>query len=313
MIKRLFITSVCLILSACQDDSEHLALGTLERNHISINALVSETITDILVDEGDHVTKGQLLAKLDDRYAQTQVALAEAQLKQAQASLDEAQHGARSEQVASAYAAWQAAQASQIDAQRQYQRSQELFAVNAVGQAVLDNARALRDQTLAQANQSQQQWLELKNGTREEVLQRLQAQVDAAQAQLNAAQITLTRYRIIAPQDAVVDSAPWQSGDSVTTGAALFRLIKNGTPYARIYVPQAARTTLNQGEQVRINISGYTDPFVGIVRNIRSEPAYTPYYALNEKERARLVYLAEITLQNAEQVPTGTPLEAVLK
>lgn len=308
----LLFVGLCLLLTGCQESSEHIALGTLERDRLTLNALVSERLMALPIKEGDEVKAGQLLARFDDRYANAQLDLALAQLKQAQAALSEAENGSRAERVESAYAAWRAAQANYEEAQRQYLRSKELFNAKAVGQAALDNARALRDQTKAQAEQSQQQWLELKNGAREEVLAQLRAQVDAAQARVDAAQVSLEHYQIIAPQAATVDSLPWHEGDTIVAGALVFGLISKEAPYARVYLPAEARQQLHRGATVKVTIDGYKTPFTGVVRNIRSQPAYTPYYALNEKERSQLMYLTDINVQNADQVPTGVALEVHL-
>lgn len=308
----LFMACASLLLSACQSDVEHIALGTLERNSITLSALVSQNITALPVEEGYEVKTGQLLAQFKDDTANAQLKLAQAQLKQAQAALEELQNGSRTEQIESAHAAWQAAQASYNEAQRQYQRSLELFHANAIGQASLDNVRALRDQAKAQREQNQQKWLELKNGARIEVLKQRKAQVEAAQAQVEVAQNRLTNYQIYAPQDAIIDSSPWHQGDSIVAGTQMFRLISMDAPYARVYVPAAARNQLRRGTVVDITIDGYDSPFTGIVRNVRSQPAYTPYYALNEKERSRLMYLTDIDIQNADQLPTGLALEVHL-
>ena len=62
---------------------------------------------------------------------------------------------------------------------------------------------------------------------------------------------------------------------------------------------------------VRVVVDGVTEPLTGRLRWISKEPAFTPYYALNEQDRARLVYLAEIDLPDgAQDLPSGLPLQA---
>jgi HlyD family secretion protein len=51
----------------------------------------------------------------------------------------------------------------------------------------------------------------------------------------------------------------------------------------------------------------------GKIRSIANEPAFTPYFALNQKERSRLVYLAEIELAKTEnKIPAGLPVQWVM-
>lgn len=310
----LSIMLICyaLLLHGCQSEAEHIALGTLERDSLTLNSLVSQQIQALPVEEGQRVSQGQLLLQFKDDAAQAQLAFAKAQLKQAQAALSEAENGNRSEQIESAYAAWQGAQANDKEALLQLQRTQELYRASAIGRAALDNASAFREQTKAQAEQSEQRWLELKNGAREEVLVQRQAQVEAAQAQVDLAKESLSHYQITAPSAGIIDSAPWHAGDSVQGGTQMFRLLSDSEPYAQVYLPEAMRSQLQTGTKVEVYIDGFEQPFSGLVRTVRSKPAFTPYYALNEKERSRLMYLAKINVTNAEDIPVGTPLEVHL-
>jgi HlyD family secretion protein len=67
------------------------------------------------------------------------------------------------------------------------------------------------------------------------------------------------------------------------------------------------------GDSVNILVDGREIPIAGTVRNIRSQPAYTPFYALNERDRARLMYLTDITISATDQdLPTGMALEVEL-
>lgn len=306
------LVAISFWLNGCQSESSHIALGTLEQDSLILNALVSQQIRSLPVEEGESVTTGQVLAEFEDDAAQAQLAYTKAQLLQAQAAFAEVKNGNRSEQIESAYAAWQGASANDKEAVLQLQRTQELYRANAIGRAALDNAAALRDQTKAQAEQLEQRWLELRNGARTEVLAQRQAQVEAVQAQLDLAQASLSHYRILAPAAGVIDSSPWHRGDSVLAGTQMFRLLSQEQPYARVYLPETMRARMPVGTEVEVVIEGFAQPFTGVVRTVRSKPAFTPYYALNEKERSRLMYLAEIEVSSAENVPIGTALEVHL-
>ena len=50
------------------------------------------------------------------------------------------------------------------------------------------------------------------------------------------------------------------------------------------------------------------------VRYVSSEAAFTPYYALNQRDRGRLAFLAEVVLTepDAAKLPTGMPVEVIL-
>jgi len=91
-------------------------------------------------------------------------------------------------------------------------------------------------------------------------------------------------------------------------------LLVDTAPYARVYVPEAVRAQVVPGARAAVHIDGVEGEFVGRVRTVSQEAAFTPYYALTERDRGRLSYLAKIDLEgeSARQLPTGLPLEAEL-
>jgi HlyD family secretion protein len=91
-------------------------------------------------------------------------------------------------------------------------------------------------------------------------------------------------------------------------------LLADAAPYARVYVPEAVRAQAVPGARVTVHIDGVAGQFAGRVRSVSHEAAFTPYYALTERDRGRLSYLAKIDLEGdaARALPTGLPLEAEL-
>jgi HlyD family secretion protein len=61
-----------------------------------------------------------------------------------------------------------------------------------------------------------------------------------------------------------------------------------------------------------VAVDGIEKPLWGTLRWIATDPAFTPYYALNAGDRARLVYLAEFDLEDGQQLPTGVPAQVLL-
>ena len=79
-----------------------------------------------------------------------------------------------------------------------------------------------------------------------------------------------------------------------------------------VYLPASALTKIKAGDAIEVFADGIEAPIQGRVRNIRSQPAYTPFYALNERDRARLMYLTDIDLIDADKLPTGLAVEVRL-
>ncbi|BCV40408.1 MULTISPECIES: HlyD family secretion protein [Shewanella] len=308
----LILTATLLLLQACGDNGESRAMGTLERDRIQLSAPVAEQIADIHVAEGDKVEAGQLLLQLDSRSAAARVAQRRAELAEAGARLDELQQGARVEERRAARAAIEAATAAATEARLRYQRTRELFVAKVVGQAELDAAIAERDHTKALVEQANEQWLQLENGTRSEQLAQAEARVAAAAAALKAEEKALDDLSLRAPLASEVNILPWKRGDRVAQGTQLVALLALDKPYARVYLPQTAISKLSRGDKLEVWVDGVEQPLKGTVRNIRSQPAFTPFYALNERDRARLMYLTDIDVEGAESLPSGLALEVRL-
>jgi HlyD family secretion protein len=74
-------------------------------------------------------------------------------------------------------------------------------------------------------------------------------------------------------------------------------------------VPEQQRAKVNVGDAARVFVAGSSHAVAGKVRAIRSEPDFTPYYALIGDDAARLSYLAEVTLgADAVELPAGLPV-----
>lgn len=303
---------IILLFAGCTAEEGNRAMGLIERDRIMLSAPVTEQISSIQVKEGQQVNAGDLLLQLDPRHAQWLINQRQATLTQAQAKLKQLQTGTRLEQLAAANAAMLAVQAQAQEAERNYVRMKDLWFKKIVAKADFDSAKAIKDQTAAQLTQAKQQWLELKNGTRSEEVVQAQAQADAAQASLADAQQSLAELSIRAPKAGVVDVLPWKLGDRVAANVQLVTLLASDRLYARVYLPATALGKINHGDTVTVWIDGYEHPVTGTVRNIRSSPAFTPYFALNERDRARLMYLTEIDLPIDANLPNGLGVEVRL-
>ncbi len=127
-------------LSQTQRTSSEPALeatGTIEARQVSLAPEIGGKIIEVLVEEGERVTVGQPLVRLDDALLVAQRAQAEADLRLAQARLDELKAGARPQEIEAAQAAVEAARAQLAKARRGAQ-PEEI----AVAEATVESARA---------------------------------------------------------------------------------------------------------------------------------------------------------------------------
>ncbi|MEO5829006.1 MAG: HlyD family efflux transporter periplasmic adaptor subunit [Rhodanobacter sp.] len=285
------------------------ALGTLEYDRITLPAAVAERIVAIDVHEGQRVSAGQSLLQLEPAQTQAGLAAAEAQAQQRQDALTELLNGPRAEDIAQARANLAAAQAQARESRAYYQRLLVLKQNNYVAAADLDRARAAAGSADGRVAQTRASLDEMLHGNRPEQIAQGRAALAAAQAQAEADRVLLGKLHVVAPRAAVVDSLPYRLGDQAPVGAPLAILLVGEAPYARIYVPEQQRANVQVGDTLQVFVAGREQPYAGKVRMLRSEPVFSPYYALIGEDAARLSYLAEVSLgSDAAKLPAGLPV-----
>ena len=310
---RYFNCLIFVLFAACDSRPPNIALGTLERDRIAHTATANEIVVALPVLQGSVVKKGTLLVKLDDTLQKAQVNKAEALVAQAEANLEKLRNGARIEDVAAARAKVAGAKAVVVESEANYARSLNLTKRKVLSAADLDKALASRDASLASLQNAQEELQKLTNGTREEDLRVAEANLDAARATLASEKKRLDDLSILATRDGILDNLPWNLGERVTIGSPLAIVLAGKAPYARIYVPEPYRVKIKIGDRLVVHVDGIEKPIAGTLRWISTEPAFTPYYALNQEERSRLMYLAEVQLpDNEAHLPNGVPAQVEL-
>lgn len=297
-----------LLLAACGQQAPR-ALGTLEWDRLTLPSPAAEKIIAIEAREGQRVKAGDVLLRLEASSTQSQLAAASAQERRSDAALAELRAGPRREEIARARASLAATEAQQVDAHAQYQRMAELVKQKLVAQAEVDRARAASDNADAQVRAAREALLELERGTRKEQIAQGEASVQAATATTTAQRVLFDKLTLVAPRDGVIDNLPYRLGDQAPVGAPLVIMLAGAAPYARVYVPESLRASVQVGHAAQVHVEGSDQAWPGTVRMIRSDPTFTPYYALTGQDVSRLSYLAEVQLtEAAHQLPAGLPL-----
>jgi len=310
-LQRGLLAAAFLILVGCAADAPE-ALGTLEWDRVTLPSPVAEKIVRVDVREGQQVAAGAPLLQLELTRTQSQLAAAQAQAEQSREALAELRAGPRREAIAQARASLAAAQAQTRDADAYYARLQPLGRQRLVAASEVDRARAASQSAQAQVRQAQAALLELEHGTRIEQVAQGEAAAASADAQARVQAVTLEKLNITAPRAGRIDSLPYKLGDQAPVGAPLAVMLVGEAPYARVYLPQAMRNRLKVGDTARVRLDGGDTIYEGRVRMIRSEPSFTPYFALTGQDAERLSYLAEISLgKDAAGLPVGAPLHVV--
>ena len=303
-----------LALAACESsDNENRLVGELASDRIELTAEVAEPITEILVAEGEVVSAGQVLMRQDASRADARLAEADAALGQAQARLDELVRGPRSEQISAARANVEGAKDELAFRRSDYARTQDIFDKKLASDDMLDRAKAALDAAQSNDKLRRAQLQELLTGTTVEELTQAENAVKQAAARRDLVSVDVARHDIIAPVDGLIDSRLFELGERPTPGQPTLIMLPGEQPHARVYVPEHLRVRVGVGMPVVIFVDGLENGIDGRIRWVASEAAFTPYYALTERDRGHLTYLAKIDIdEERERLPDGVPVEVDL-
>jgi HlyD family secretion protein len=309
------ILSGCLALAACGNgDYDGQILGTLERDRLELVAESNEPIVEIQVREGDAVPAGATLMRQELGSMQARLDQAVAARNVAERRLAELVKGPRAQEITEARAALESARSMLETETNEFQRVQDLVSRKLLSQSALDQHRARRDSAAGTSKQATARLNLLLEGTRVEEVEQAEAALKQAQAALVELQTSAARYVVKAPRAGRIEAIPYKLGERPAAGMPLIVMLADGTPYARVYVPEPLRTKFLPGAQTHVRVDGRATQLNGVVRFVSAEAAFTPYYALTQDDRSRLAYLAEIDLEEsaAADVPTGMPVQVQL-
>jgi HlyD family secretion protein len=209
--------------------AEVMGTGTLEAHvKTTVSSKISGRITEVLVDQGDRVTAGQLLARLDDEELRQQVAVSHADLETAQEAIDRLK------------ADRDAAIAVFNQAKQSYRRAQTASAKNAVSQEDMDKST----EALAVARAG---------------LSRADAAIVEARRKLGAAdktkkyrQALLADTEIKAPFDGLIVRRQGDPGDVVVPGSSILTLISTEELWISAWVDETKMAEVNEGQPARV-------------------------------------------------------------
>ncbi len=295
---------------ACGNDLE-IAVGTLERDRIELVAEANEPIAEILVREGEAVAAGALIVRLAPERLQAQHEALSQRAAMAEARLEEAERGPRSEQIAQIRARLAGASDAFATARSEARRAKELHAAGTISDELSDRRERALSLARSERDAAKAALDELLAGTRSEQVAQARAQLGEAQATALDAELRELRLEVRAPRPGIVDALPYELGERPPAGGVVAVLLADGPPYARVHVPTALRARLAPGSTARVRIEGVDGEQPGRVRSISQDAAFTPYYALTKHDRGRLSYVAEIDLteESARGLPSGLPVE----
>ena len=305
---------------AAADDLQGLASGNgrIEAVEIDLATRVAGRLKALLVAEGEFVTAGQLLAQIDTGSLDAQRRQAEAQLRQAQAAVDTArsQQAQRESDQAAAQAMVAQRLADQEAASAQLRRSMALADQGFISpQAVdTDRTRAASARAAVGAARAQAAAAGAAIGTAQSQVAAAESAVAAAQAAIERIQADIDDASLKSPRDGRVQYIVAQPGEVLAAGGRVLNLLDLSEVYMSFFLPTAVAGRVAIGTEVRLVLDAAPQYVIPAqVSFVAAEAQFTPKTVQTQSEREKLMFRVkarippELLRQHIAQVKTGLP------
>jgi HlyD family secretion protein len=291
---------------------ELVLYGNVDLRQVELPFNGTERVAAVLAQEGDHVARGQPLARLDTSRLAPQVAKAEADLAAQQQAVDRLHHGNRPEEIAQARANVEAATADAQNARAQYARLTALSdssSGRAVSRQDMDAAKAALATAEARLALNQKALALELAGPRKEDIAQSEAQLRADQAQLALLQQQLKDADLLAPLDAVVRSRIVEPGEMSSPQKSAFTLAIVDPKWVRAYVAEPDLGSVHEGMHADVTVDAFHGRrFPAWVGFISPVAEFTPKSVETTELRSSLVYEIRVFVRDpGNELRLGMP------
>jgi HlyD family secretion protein len=269
--------------------------GNIDIRQVQLGFRVNGRIAEVLVDEGDRVEAGAVLAQLDPASLENERATAAAELAMRQADLNRLEAGMRPAEIRRAEARVVEARASQRSAEETARRRETLLAQGAVSQQAATESRARAEETSARLRVAEAELRLAREGFRTEDVDAGRAALAAAEARLRNAETRLADATLKAPSAGVVLTRVREAGAIVQPGETAFTLALDRPLWVRAYVQGEDLARVAPGAEAEVWTDAAPDRrYRGQVGFVSPTAEFTPRTVQTENLRSGLVYQVRI-------------------
>lgn len=292
--------------------------GRIEAVEIDVATRTSGRIKEILVNEGDFVAAGQILARMDTEQLQAQRREAEAQLQRAVIGVDTAESVVKQREAERTAALAVVAQnEAELDAaSRRLQRSEQLASANNVSRQILDDDRARMQGARAAVGAAEAQL-----AATEAAISAAKSQVVDAKAAIDAARATIERIAadiedsaLKSPRDGRVQYRVAQPGEVLSAGGRVLNLVDLADVYMNFFLPTEEAGRVALGAEARLVLDAAPQYVVPArVSFVADVAQFTPKTVETAQERQKLMFRIrarispELLRKYIQHVKTGLP------
>jgi HlyD family secretion protein len=288
--------------------------GNVDLRQASLAFNGSERIAQVLVEEGDMVKKGQILARLDISRLAPQVREADATVASQRALVLKLRNGSRPEEIAQARANLASAKADAANANIQYERRAALTVNSTISKQELDTAKAAAAVADAKVDVAQSALDLAVAGPRAEELLQAEAQLRGSEAQLALMRQQLDDAELAAPFDAVIRSRLMEPGEMAAPTKPVFSLATTGTKWVRAYVSETNLGHVRSGMRAKVMSDSFPDHLLdGWIGFISPVAEFTPKTVETTDLRTSLVYEVRVFVEDpSDMLRLGMPASVML-
>lgn len=280
--------------------------GNVDVREVAVAFRQSDRIAEELVQEGDTVKNGQILARLDTEDLTIQKGKIAAQIAAQQSVVDKLHHGTRTEDLQAARAKAEEAAAQAQQAQQDQKRVEEAFQSSngrSVSKQDVDAAQTKVAVTTAQAQAAQQEYEKAQAGPRQEDVTQAENQLKALQEDAKHIDYQLSQAELKAPADGVIRSRLLEVGDMASPQKPVFQLSLNDKKWVRVYVSETDLGRIHEGMKAAVTIDSRPNhPIQGQIGYISSTAEFTPKTVQTTDLRTSLLYEVRVYVDDPDNV-----------
>lgn len=284
--------------------------GNVDIRQVTLGFRVGGRIAAVLVEEGDAVKAGDVLARLDGAPYEIAVRAAEENVRALKAGLDKLKAGPRPSEIDKARAAYNEQLASQANADQALARAEQLRSQGTLAQSSLDSATAAKEMADARVDSAHATLSLLEEGSRAEDIAIAEAQMKAAEAQLDTARTSLSDTELRAPADGIILSRIGEPGAIVASSTSVMVLSLSEPVWVRAYVSEADLGRVHPGLKVKVTSDGTNGAgYEGQVGFVSPVAEFTPKSVETPDLRTDLVYRLRIIVAHpGKDLRQGMPV-----
>ena len=251
----------------------------------------SDVVVRMLVQEGDRLKKGDLIATIDDRRYAARLDQARRQADSLKAALDRLVHGSRPEEIAQAKATMEALRAVYENNKTLYDRTMSLLPRGAASTEDRDNALAQLNSSQKNYEAAAQAYTLAVKGPRDEDIVAARNNYHAAEAAAALAEREFADTKLYAPSDGIVEARILEPGDMASPSTPVYTIALTDPLWVRAYVPETELGKVKLGMRAAIHTdSAPGHAYRGWVGYLSPTAEFTPKTIESPELRTKLVY-----------------------